>query len=411
MAREMRDGRSGAAKSWRSCSFAAVWVLLLAGLAFLPSSVAASPLAWAWSEPRVIDAPALNSEPMATESAGGLKPAWVMDSVAKAVGVIARQHGFAVIRPKKVTMSGDRATIWAGPNTCRPGHDNDPLLFFIRDYPSKGVVGDCNQARSVHSAKHDTHPRDYYTEAMSAIGSRAASGAGVRGKHGDTTRIKADLTEATFTFKCNPADQDTVRSLTTDKHGRKKAIQECKKRSKSALASRALNTPALASEQTLPGAPEAGAVEDRSVVIGRCKTTDSPSTTPQWHFNSRFTTPNGKEPVHSVRPGGLTRFTAQVAGGNVDAFTIDAALVYYSTPGIKIPKSGSHPEWTPAGGLPHWAVKNLCHWKDKRDISFLVQFGTQSKIGQKACLGLQLGSKTREVPDDPPVKRYCLKVK
>lgn len=143
-----------------------------------------------------------------------------------------------------------------------------------------------------------------------------------------------------------------------------------------------------------------------------CASTDSPSQYPQWHAHYSFNTPNGKKHINSIRPGGLTRFVARVAGGNLEAFSMDEDI-YVTPKNLEVLDGGSHPSWSRAGGNPHWAIKELCHWKDKRNISFLVKVNQQAQIGKRLCMAFDVWGKTAEMiyPNNPPLQYRCLKVK
>jgi hypothetical protein len=144
-----------------------------------------------------------------------------------------------------------------------------------------------------------------------------------------------------------------------------------------------------------------------------CKSTDSPSPDPQWHMSARFKTLDSKGNIRSVRPGGLTRFVVQVAGGNVEAFNLYAltGLGGTSSNDISVLKRGSHPAWTPAGGRPHWSVKDLCHWRDKRKISFLVRVASSARTGSKTCLSTNELVKAGDVVEPIGFAKHCLTVK
>jgi hypothetical protein len=141
-----------------------------------------------------------------------------------------------------------------------------------------------------------------------------------------------------------------------------------------------------------------------------CESTDSNSPNPQWHASYNFKTPNGKEGVHKVKPGGLVRFVVRVAGGNVEAFNM-YAMRTTSSKDIEVLKRGSHPAWSKSAGDPHWVVKELCHWKDKRNINFLVKVDSQAKLGSQACLSTTETVKADDVVEPVSFVRHCLKVK
>jgi hypothetical protein len=141
-----------------------------------------------------------------------------------------------------------------------------------------------------------------------------------------------------------------------------------------------------------------------------CASTDSISPKPQWRASYSFNTPNGKEHVNSIRPGGLTRFVAQVAGGNVEAFSLYG--YYDGDKSIEILKRGSHPAWTPTGGRPHWAIKELCHWKDKRNISFLIKVDNSARTNSSVCFSTNnLATTAIEKSVPGKLTPHCLKVK
>lgn len=160
------------------------------------------------------------------------------------------------------------------------------------------------------------------------------------------------------------------------------------------------NPPALYKE------PEA----TTSKAIPDCTSPDSDSQYPQWHAGYSFKTPNGEHRTNSIRPDGLARFVARVAGGNVKVFSM-YAMRTTSSKDIEVLKRGSHPAWSKSGGDPHWAVKGLCHWKDKRNISFLVKVDSQAKIGSQACLSTTEIVKTGDIVEPVKFVRHCLKVK
>jgi hypothetical protein len=57
--------------------------------------------------------------------------------------------------------------------------------------------------------------------------------------------------------------------------------------------------------------------------------------------------------------------------------------IYHFPKAMTILKRGSHPTWSHAGGNPPWVVKDLCHWKIKKSISFLAAVA-QSRLEPKA---------------------------
>jgi len=150
-------------------------------------------------------------------------------------------------------------------------------------------------------------------------------------------------------------------------------------------------------------------------VIGKCKSTDSPSPHPQWHSHYDFRTLGG-QPTHSVRPGGVVKFVYQVAVGNVDSFSMEALIVYdgwHFPKAMTILKHGSHPAWSKAGGDPHWVLKDLCHWKIKKTISFLVKVDRHTPPGKRLCMPFDVWARTDSniEPYAPPIWRECLGVR
>jgi hypothetical protein len=117
-----------------------------------------------------------------------------------------------------------------------------------------------------------------------------------------------------------------------------------------------------------------------------CQSTDSSSPSPEWHMRSFFTAP-------SVRPGGVARFVTEVAGGNLATFSLEVDAVYRPQKDIEVLARGSRPAWVRTGGDPHWALKGLCHWRDKRRISFLVAVDRQAQAG-RLCIPYSVDART-----------------
>ena len=170
--------------------------------------------------------PTLHRGPEATDSvAGRVKPSWVVDAVAsKALNVIAKQHGFTNIRPKKSMINGHMASSWGGKNTCRPlgadGLAKNPIFYFIKDSFDKGVSGVCH--RGVGSVKYNPsyYPADHFTEIMDKKITRPVENRDHLPKnHGSTKSITSNLGKAIFTFnKDKPSD--VIRQATINRQGR-----------------------------------------------------------------------------------------------------------------------------------------------------------------------------------------------
>jgi hypothetical protein len=162
---------------------------------------------------------------------------------------------------------------------------------------------------------------------------------------------------------------------------------------------------------TRQAAPEAVA----SKAIPDCALPDSGSKDPQWHGKYSFNTPNGRHSIHSIRPGGLTRFVARVAGGNLTTFQMEVneSPVHRFPKAIKVLKRGSHPGWYTGGGNPNWTLKDLCHWNEKRRVSFLVKVSQDAQIGKQLCMPFDVWARTKDVtiPMNPPVWYRCLKIR
>lgn len=161
--------------------------------------------------------------------------------------------------------------------------------------------------------------------------------------------------------------------------------------------------------------PSHHATENR-LVIGNCTSTDSTNPNPQWHIRSNFEAVDSGNTIDSVRPGSVVKFMNRVTGGNVDSFNMEAltaAPIYHFPKSMEILKRGSHPAWSRAGSMPHWAIKNLCHWKDKRHISFLVKVDGAAKKGERLCMPYSAWARTGSniLPYAPSAQRSCLKVK
>lgn len=160
-----------------------------------------------------------------------------------------------------------------------------------------------------------------------------------------------------------------------------------------------------------PGGPSA---TFSRFVIGKCKSTDSPSPHPQWHGHYGFRTLSG-QPTQSVRPGGLVKFVYRVTGGNVDSFNMEAlteAPIYHFPKAMTILKRGSHPAWSKAGGNPHWVLKDLCHWKVKKTISYLVKVDRDTPPGKRLCMPFDVWARTGSniEPYGGPIRRECMAV-
>jgi hypothetical protein len=138
-----------------------------------------------------------------------------------------------------------------------------------------------------------------------------------------------------------------------------------------------------------------------------CQSTDSASQSPQWRMRSFFTKP-------SVRPGGTARFVTAVAGGNLATFSLEVDAVYKPQRDVEVLARGSRPAWIRTGGNPHWALEDLCHWKDKRRISFLVAVDRQAPAG-RLCIPYIVDGRTgyADQPNSYDVsgtERNCLRV-
>jgi hypothetical protein len=109
------------------------------------------------------------------------------------------------------------------------------------------------------------------------------------------------------------------------------------------------------------------------------------------------------------------RFVAHVASGNADAFNLATVSTYkpaHFPKDMEVLERGSHPPWSRAGGDPHWAIKNLCHWKDKRTIRFLVKVDLQATPGRQLCLPFSVWGRTGGAFESysPEILRQCLRV-
>jgi hypothetical protein len=150
-------------------------------------------------------------------------------------------------------------------------------------------------------------------------------------------------------------------------------------------------------------------------IVGKCKATDSLSIYPRWHGHFGFQALSGR-PVESVRPGEVVKFVSHVAGGNVASFSLEAdteAPTFHFPKAMTILERGSHPAWSRAGGNPHWVLKDLCHWKVKKTISFLVAIDKKVQLGKRLCMPFAVWGRTGSnvEPYEPPVQRECLSVK
>jgi hypothetical protein len=200
--------------------------LVVLGLAFSISAAQAQALAG----PVAADnASHLIGTPEARASASKMTPNDVMAKMGQTISFVARQKpAFAMIRPKRASMTGRTYYFWGGKDTCRPGHSNDPELYLLKDMVSKSIVGDCLPGFPIRSGSRHLNSPGLYTSNMDKVAAALEARDGLNIPHGNTTSIKATNTTAKFTFKCDEQPGDTTRSLKINSQGKIVATTKCK---------------------------------------------------------------------------------------------------------------------------------------------------------------------------------------
>jgi hypothetical protein len=160
--------------------------------------------------------------PVATASYSKMTPNDVMAKIGQTISFVARQKpAFAMIRPKRVRMTGRTYYFWGGKDTCRPGHDNNPLLYSLGDTGTKFIGGDCkvNGPAPPGSLAHHPNSPGTYTKNMNKVAATLEARDGLSLPHGNTTSIRATNTKAKLTFK-NGGEPGDIKSLSINSKGR-----------------------------------------------------------------------------------------------------------------------------------------------------------------------------------------------